>query len=147
VLAFGCLIMVLSIPIAGPSTQLPRNGQHKLITSSMVKRRWQPQKSSNFHLPIAPPLLVLPRRKHLTQQSPNIAGRLQQQQPLGDAGSADHHDTPSAGDLLEHQEEGLSSYNSLHYISDGDLLMPSHSNNHQKKIISGNAGQMKPFFP
>jgi hypothetical protein len=126
--------MVLSIPIAGPSTQPPRNGQHRLVTSSMVKRRRRPQKSSNFHLPIAPPLLVLPGRKRLTQQSPNIAGRSQQQQPLGDAGSADQHDTPSAGDLLEHQEEGSSFYNSLHYISDGDLLTPSRSNNRQKKI-------------
>ncbi|KAG1876144.1 hypothetical protein C8R48DRAFT_745646 [Suillus tomentosus] len=33
-----------------------------------------------------------------------------------------------------HQEEGSSFYNSLHYISDGDLLTPSRSNNRQKKI-------------
>ncbi|KAG2130925.1 uncharacterized protein EDB93DRAFT_1255668 [Suillus bovinus] len=129
VLAFGCLVMVLSI--TGPTTPSPCNAQHRLITSSMVKRKWRPQQSSNFHLPTAPPLLVLPGRKHLTQQSPNIAGRSQQQQPLGDASSAEQHDTASAGDLLE---EGSSFYNSLHCISDADLLPPCCSNNCQKKI-------------
>ncbi|KAG1895948.1 uncharacterized protein F5891DRAFT_1130428 [Suillus fuscotomentosus] len=60
--------MVLSIPIAGPSTQPPHNGQHRLITSSMVKRRRRPQKSSNFHLPIAPPLLKINQWQHWTNE-------------------------------------------------------------------------------
>ncbi|KAG1833599.1 hypothetical protein DFJ58DRAFT_736069 [Suillus subalutaceus] len=93
----------------------------------MVTRRRRPQQSSKFHLPIAPPLLVLPGRKRLTQQSLNNPGRSQQQQPLRDADTANQHDSPSAGNTSE-REEHSSFYSSLHYVSDvATLDKRSHS--------------------
>lgn len=125
--------MVSLNPIAGPSTPPSHNTQHELITSSMVKRRRRPQQSRKFHLPIAPPLLVLPGRKRLTQQSLNNPGRSQQQQPLRDTDTANQHDSPSAGNTLERGEHS-SFYSSLHYISDGDSILPSPSKGRQKKM-------------
>jgi hypothetical protein len=125
--------MVSSNPIAGPSTPPSHNTQHELITSSMVTRRQRLQQSSKFHLPIAPPLLVLPGRKRLTQQSLNNPGRSQQQQPLHNANTANQHDSPSTGNTLE-REEHSSFYSSLHYVSDGDSILPSPSKGRQKKM-------------
>ncbi|KAG1770144.1 hypothetical protein EV702DRAFT_1202557 [Suillus placidus] len=133
VLGFQYLAMVSLNPIAGLSTPPSHNTQHELITSSMVKRRRRPQQSCKFHLPIAPPLLVLPGRKHLTQQSLNHSGRSQQQQPLRNTNTANQHDSPSAGNTLEHEEHS-SFYSSLHYISDGDSILPSPSKGCQKKM-------------
>ncbi|KAG2158535.1 uncharacterized protein EDB93DRAFT_1237909 [Suillus bovinus] len=51
--------MVLSIPIAGPSTQPPHNGQHRLVTSSMKINQWRRWTNKVIPSLIAPYLAYL----------------------------------------------------------------------------------------
>ncbi|KAG1781378.1 hypothetical protein EV702DRAFT_1248386 [Suillus placidus] len=109
--------MVSLNPIAGPSTPPSHNTQHELITSSMVMRRRRPAAKPQVSSSYSPPT---PRRS-------------QQQQPLRDTDTANQHDSPSAGNALE-REEHSSFYSSLHYISNGDSILPSPLKGRQKKM-------------